>query len=555
MLSQLSVKNLAVVEQLDLSFDSGMSTVTGETGAGKSILLQALSLALGARADSNLVRHGKNKADISAAFTVDQNQQVQSFLADHSLEDEGECILRRVLTSDGRSKAFINGSSAPLSIVRKIGDLLIDMHGQNEHQLLLRPDQQLFVLDGFAQLESDKAQLNRIVREHKELDEKINQLLNNQDIIEQQQALYLHQLEELNDAILNQGELDTIESDFKISANVQSITEKTANVLNQLEQDSGVNAQLLSLSSVLSDALEMDDKLQTGFELINSAQVQTQEAIYELTQYLGKLSVSDQSTQEIEERISELYVLGRKHNCPIQSLLNVRDQLTEKLEEIGGGSTSIEEMRLQLDLIDKRYQSNAQALSVSRSKKAKELSLLVTEAMQVLGMPGSEFKVGLNAKIEGVHLGGNESVEFLVKTNMGQDFKPLKKVASGGELSRISLAISVVGSDSEYTPTLIFDEVDVGISGAVAEVVGKKLQDLSKNYQIICITHLAQVAAFGHQHLQVSKYQKNDTVQTTVLQLSETQRVEEIARILGGATITDKARLAAEEMISGSQAT
>lgn len=554
MLSQLSVKNLAVVEQLDLSFDSGMSAVTGETGSGKSILLQALSLALGARADSNLVRHGKNKADISAAFIVDQNQQVQSFLASHSLEDDGECILRRVFTSDGRSKAFINGSSVPLSIVRKIGDLLIDMHGQNEHQLLLRPDQQLFVLDGFAQLESDKAQLNRIVREHKELDEKINQLLNNQDIIEQQQALYSHQLEELNDAMLSQGELDTIESDFKISANVQSITEKTANVLNQLEQDSGTNAQLLSLSSTLSDALEMDDKLQTGFELINSAQVQTQEAIYELTQYLSKLSVSDQSAQEMEERISELYVLGRKHNCPIQSLLNVRDQLTAKLEEIGGGSTSIEEMRLQLDLIDKRYQSNAQALSVARSKKAKELSLLVTEAMQVLGMPGSEYKVGLNAKIKGVHLGGNESVEFLVKTNMGQDFKPLKKVASGGELSRISLAISVVGSDSEYTPTLIFDEVDVGISGAVAEVVGKKLQDLSKNYQIICITHLAQVAAFGHQHLQVSKCQQGDTVQTTVQQLSEAQRVEEVARILGGATITDKARLAAEEMISGSQA-
>ena len=553
MLSQLSVKNLAVVEKLDLSFESGMSAVTGETGAGKSILLQALSLALGVRADSNLVRHGKDKADISAAFSVDQNKTIQTFLAEHSLDDEGECILRRVITSDGRSKAFINGSSVPLSIVRAMGDLLIDMHGQNEHQLLLRADQQLQLLDGFAQLESDKNTLNVIVREHKALYQKISHLMDNQDIIEQQQALYLHQLKELDEAMLNQEELDTIEADFKISANAQAIIEKTSGVLNQLEEESGANAQLLSLSSALSEALEIDNKLQVGFDLINSAQVQTQEAVYELTQYLSKLSSNDQSAQEMEDRISELYALGRKHHCPIEELLNTKEQLEAKLDEIGGGSNSINEMSQQLKTIEKRYQTQAKTLSKTRIKQAQILSTLVTEAMQVLGMPGSEFMVGLNEKADGVHLNGNESVEFLVKTNMGQDFKLLKKVASGGELSRISLAISVVGSDSEYTPTLIFDEVDVGISGAVAEVVGKKLQDLSKNYQILCITHLAQVAAFGRQHLQVSKIQHESGVQTTVEQLSKTQRVEEVARILGGTIITDKARLAAEEMIASSQ--
>ncbi|SMN16108.1 DNA repair protein RecN [uncultured Candidatus Thioglobus sp.] len=554
MLSQLSVKNLAVVETLDLSFEPGMSTVTGETGAGKSILLQALSLSLGVRADSNLVRHGKDKADVSAAFSVDQNQAVQRFLAEHSLEDEGECILRRVITSDGRSKAFINGSSSPLSIVRELGDLLIDMHGQNEHQLLLRPDQQLQLLDGFAQLETDKSALNSIVKEYKALADKIDQLSNNQDLIERQQALYSHQLKELNEAMLNQDELDSIEADFKISANAQTITEKTSNVLAQLEAESGANAQLLSLSASLSEALEMDEKLKMGFELISSAQVQTQEAVYELTQYLSKLSTNEQSAAEMEERISELYGLARKHDCQIEALLTARDQIEQKLDEIGGGANSIEEMSGQLLEINDRYQLKAQILTKARIKKSQELSNLVTEAMQVLGMPGSEFKVGLNEKPNGVHLNGNESVEFLVKTNMGQEFSLLKKVASGGELSRISLAISVVGSDSEYTPTLIFDEVDVGISGAVAEVVGKKLQDLAKNYQIICITHLAQVAAFGHQHLQVSKVQQDDSVQTTVIQLTDDQRVEEVARIVGGATITDKARLAAEEMISASRA-
>ena len=554
MLSQLSVKNLAVVERLDLSFEPGMSAVTGETGAGKSILLQALGLALGVRADSNLVRHGKDKADISAAFALEHNQTVQDFLTEHALEDEGECILRRVISSDGRSKAFINGNSVPLSTVRNVGDLLLDIHGQNEHQLLLRPDQQMRLLDGFAQLDADKQALNEVVVAHKSLNEKVNNLLNNQDIIEQQQALYSHQLEELNEAMLDQDELNTIEANFKTSANAQAITEKTSSVLSQLESEAGANAQLLALSSQLSEALEMDDRLQAGFELLSSAQVQTQEVVYELTQYLSQLSTDEQSAQEMEDRISELYALGRKHNCAIEELLEVRDQLTLKLEEIGGGANSIDEMSEQLDALAKKYQHKANKLSKARQVKADELSQRVSEAMQVLGMPGSEFKVGLNEKSDGVHLNGHESVEFLVKTNMGQDFKALKKVASGGELSRISLAISVVSSDSEYTPTLIFDEVDVGISGAVAEVVGRKLQELAQHYQIICITHLAQVASFGHQHLRVSKSQNEEGAQTTVEQLDHKQRTEEVARILGGATITDKARVAAAEMIASSQA-
>ncbi|MDC1104775.1 DNA repair protein RecN [Candidatus Thioglobus sp.] len=553
MLSQLSVKNLAVVERLDLSFEPGMSTVTGETGAGKSILLQALGLALGVRADSNLVRHGKDKADISAAFALEHNQTVQDFLSEHSLEDEGECILRRVITSDGRSKAFINGNSVPLSTVRDVGDLLLDIHGQNEHQLLLRPDQQMKLLDGFAQLEADKQALNEVVKAHKTLSEKVNNLLNNQDIIEQQQALYLHQVEELNEAMLDQDELNTIEANFKTSANSQAINEKTSGVLNQLESEAGANAQLLMLSSQLSEALEMDDRLQVGVELLSSAQVQTQEAVYELTQYLSRLSTDEQSAQEMEERISELYSLGRKHQCQIEELITVRDQLTIKLEDIGGGANSIDEMNSQLEVLATQYQNKVQKFSKARNAKADELSRLVTEAMQVLGMPGSEFKVGLNEKPDGVHLNGHESIEFLVTTNMGQAFKPLKKVASGGELSRISLAISVVSSDSEYTPTLIFDEVDVGISGAVAEVVGRKLQELAKNYQIICITHLAQVAAFGHQHLRVSKVQNTQGAQTTVEQLEDEQRVDEVARILGGATVTDKARVAAAEMIASSR--
>ncbi len=552
MLSQLSVKNLAVVEKLDLDFLSGMSSVTGETGAGKSILLQALNLTLGRRGDSTLVRHGKDKAEVSAVFDVANQKKVQHYLQDQSLEDEGECILRRIISSDGRSKAFVNGVSVPLSTLKGVGELLIDMHGQNEHQLLLRPDQQRELLDTYAQSSETCAQLNTIVAQYNAVSHQIDELSSNQDLKQQQQTLLQHQLKELEEAALTQDELDHIESDFKTQANAASLIEKTTTILAQLEQESGVNEQLNSLSYELSLAAETDEKLSPISALLSGAQVQTQESVYELTHYLSNLSVDEQTTAELEARLSELHDLSRKHNCQITQLIAARDKVANELDSIGGAGASLDALQAQKEKLSGQYQAQAELLSSTRAEKATHLSNAVTEAMQVLGMPGSEVKVDLPSKTTGVHYNGNEGVDFLVKTNMGSDFKPLKKVASGGELSRISLAISVVSSDSEYTPTLIFDEVDVGISGAVAQVVGQKLKQLSEHYQVICITHLAQVASFGHQHLRVSKAQQDDGAQTTVEQLSADERVSEVARILGGATITDKARKAAEEMIKQS---
>ena len=552
MLSQLSVKNLAVVEKLDLDFSSGMSTVTGETGAGKSILLQALNLTLGMRGDSTLVRHGKNKAEVSAVFDVSKHQKIQNYLEDQSLEDEGECILRRIINSDGRSKAFVNGASVPLSTLKGVGELLIDMHGQSEHQLLLRPDQQRELLDAYAQSSHICAQLNRIVAQYNTVNNQIDELNSNQDLKQQQQTLLQHQLQELEVADLTQDELDHIESDFKTQANAASLIEKTSEILAKLEQESGVNEQLNSLSYELGLAAETDDNLAPISALLSSAQVQTQESVYELTNYLSSLSVDEQTTADLEARLSELYDLARKHNCQITQLIIARDKVADELDSIDGAVASISSLQEQKEKFSEQYQTQAKRLSEARTETATHMSNAVTETMQVLGMPGSEIKVDLPSKVSGIHYNGNESVDFLVKTNMGSDFKALKKVASGGELSRISLAISVVSSNSEYTPTLIFDEVDVGISGAVAEVVGQKLKQLSKNYQVICITHLAQAASFGHQHLRVSKSQQDDGVQTTVEQLSRDERVNEVARILGGATITDKALKAAEEMVKQS---
>ena len=554
MLSQLSVKNLAVVEKLELDFKPGMSVVTGETGAGKSILLQALNLSLGQRGDSSLVRHGKDKAEVSAVFEVADHASIQNYLKDQSLDEDGECILRRVIGRDGRSRAFVNGVSVPLSTLKGVGELLIDMHGQNEHQLLMRPNQQQELFDSYANCDAACTQLNALVAQYRQTTEQIESLIAGQDSKQQQQDFLQHQYQELEDASLTQEELDHIESDYKKQANAAGLIEKVSNVLNQLESDLGVNSQLNHLSYELNLAAEDDEKILPISTLLSSAQVQVQESVYELNHYLSSLSVDEQTTEQLEARLAELHDLARKHNCQITELIATQQKFAQDLDEVGDISATLDDLKDQQKQLLNQYQTQANKLSSARKKQAKLLSKLVTETMQVLGMPGSEFMLELTDKQAGVHYNGNETISFMVKTNMGSEFKALKKVVSGGELSRISLALSVVSSDSEYTPTLIFDEVDVGISGAVAEVVGQKLKQLSKHYQVICITHLAQVASFGHQHLRVSKTQNNEGAQTQVSSLTNSQRVDEVARILAGATITEKTRVAAEEMINKASA-
>ncbi|MBE8158837.1 MAG: DNA repair protein RecN, partial [Betaproteobacteria bacterium] len=388
-----------------------------------------------------------------------------------------------------------------------------------------------------------------LVGEHKNLKTKIDNIRQNQATALQQQELFAHQLEELKQAQLSQNELNNIEADFKISANSQALTAEISEILEQLESETGANIQLPNLSHKLSAALAMDKKLAPAAALLSSAQLQTQEAVYELENYLNALTIDEEASSNMESRISEFHELGRKHNCKIQDLLIVQADLKKQLDEIALGADSLDELCAQLDALEGNYKTQAAALSNARTSSAAQLSVQVSQTMRLLGMPASEFKIDLVSKPDGVHLNGAEAAQFLVKTNLGQDFKLLNKIVSGGELSRISLAIAVVGSNSQLAPTLIFDEVDVGISGAVAEVVGRRLQELSATYQVICITHLAQVAAFARQHLRVSKTQNETGAQTAVEQLSEAEKVDEIARILGGSVITEKTRHAAAEML------
>ncbi|MDC1417428.1 DNA repair protein RecN [Candidatus Thioglobus sp.] len=552
MLEHLHVKNLVVVEDLSVEFKSGMTVVTGETGAGKSILIQALSLVAGGRSDSSLVRKGASKAEIVATFSLNSGTELQTFLEGLDLENENECILRRVIASDGKSRSYVNGSNVPLSTLKDIGSFLIDMHGQNEHQLLLRANHHRLLLDDYAGTQKQCEEVNNIVHNYQAVKNEVEDLQNNNSLLAAQKELITHQLNELIQAEMTQDELDNIEDDYKVSTNASELVEKISKIIDSLDNESGVNNVLIESENIVNQSKELDSRLDTIHSLLASAQLQVQEGIYDLTDYLGKISSQEDNSVQLSSRINELHELGRKHNCQIQGLLEAQSTLQENLNMLGSSSDKIEELLLAQSKLEKEYYAKSKLLSAERVIASKSLSKEVTSLMQKLGMPGSEITFSINSSEGSVRLNGMEEIIILTKTNAGQDFKPLGKVASGGELSRISLALSVVTSKTELTPSVVFDEVDVGISGSVAEIVGQMLKKLSNRYQIICVTHLAQVAAQGQDHMKVVKTQKNGSTFTQVASLSPKERTDEVARILGGITISDKTRIAAEEMINSS---
>ena len=552
MLDQLFVKNLVVVQELNIEFKNGMTVVTGETGAGKSIIIQALGLVVGGRSDASLVRDGASKAEIVATFSIDIEDRLQSLLENLDLENGTECILRRVISADGKSRSYVNGSNVPLSTLRDIGGYLIDMHGQNEHQLLLRSNQHRILLDDYAITQDLCEEVNSTVYQYQQIQNEIEDLTKNNELLLTQKELLSHQLNELLQIGMTQDELDSIEDEYRVSVNASLLVEKISKILESLDNDSGVNNILIDGERSVEQSRELDSRLDSIQSLLSSAQVQVQESIYDLTDYLNKIGGIEDNSAELTARINILHELGRKHNCQIQELLGVQTNLQAQLDDLGSSNAKLEELIIKQNQFENNYYSKSQLLSDKRLAASKSLSKKVTDIMQNLGMPGSEIDFSIKPLKNSIRLNGMEEIIIHVKTNTGQDLKPLNKVASGGELSRISLALSVVTSNSELIPSIVFDEVDVGISGSVAEIVGQMLKKLSTHYQIICVTHLAQVAAQGKEHLKVVKIQKNGATFTQVTDLSLSQRTEEVARILGGITISEKTRVAAEEMIKSS---
>ena len=552
MLDQLFVKNLVVIQELNIEFKNGMTVVTGETGAGKSIIIQALSLVVGGRSDASLVRDGASKSEIVATFSIDIEDRLQSLLENLDLENGTECILRRVISADGKSRSYVNGSNVPLSTLRDIGGYLIDMHGQNEHQLLLRSNQHRILLDDYAITQDLCEEVNSTVYKYQQIQNEIEDLTKSNELLSTQKELLSHQLNELLQIDTTQDELDSIEDDYRVSVNASLLVEKISKILESLDHESGVNNILIDGERSVEQSKEVDSRLDSIQSLLSSAQVQVQESIYDLTDYLNKIGGIEDNSAELTARINILHELGRKHNCQIQELLSVQTNLQAQLDDLGSSNDKLEELLIKQNQCEKNYYSKSKLLSEKRLTASKSLSKKVTDIMQNLGMPGSEIDFSIKPLRNSIRLNGMEEIIIHVKTNTGQELKPLNKVASGGELSRISLALSVVTSNSELIPSIVFDEVDVGISGSVAEIVGQMLKKLSTHYQIICVTHLAQVAAQGKEHLKVVKIQKNGATFTHVTDLSLSQRTEEVARILGGITISDKTRIAAEEMIKSS---
>ena len=556
MLQTISLRDFVIVDQLELDFTSGFTVLTGETGAGKSILLDALSLVLGERSDSSQIREGASRAEISALFRIDP-EQIEHFNQwldgqGFPLDDGGQSLLlKRIIDSNGRSRAFINGSVATVTQLREAGDQLVDIHGQHAHQLLLKGGAQRELLDrhaGLLPLASEVAQIFKTLSDSRR---RLEQAENAGQDIERERERLEWQLEELSELSPVEGEWSSIQSEHARLANGAKLIGGCQEVIETLsETDNSVESILSKACGSISALAEHDPALQNISEALDSAQIQLDEAIHGLNRYLQKIDLDPARLEVIEERMQALHGAARKYRTEVDELPKLLIDTQERLDALTA-SQNMEAIREKVKAEEAAYQKIAKQLSQKRSKAATELGKLVTEAMQDLSMAGGQLEIALSPLNEGGS-NGLEQIEFLVAGHAGSTPRSLAKVASGGELARISLAISVITSKASFTPTLIFDEVDAGIGGAVAETVGKLLHQLGQSHQILCVTHLPQVAAQGNHHLKVSKSQSADKTVSQVQALGRSERVEEVARMLGGATITDTTRRHARELLGQS---
>ena len=553
MLQTLSLRDFVIVDQLELDFSSGFTVLTGETGAGKSILLDALGLVLGERADGSQIREGSNRAEISALFRIapEQVKHFNDWLDEQGFpsEDNGQSLLlKRTIESNGRSRAFINGSVATVSQLKEAGDQLVDIHGQHAHQLLLKTGAQRQLLDRHA---NHMDLLNEVSLSFKKLHDSrrlLEQAENAGQDVERERERLEWQLQELSELAPQEGEWATVQSEHARLANGAKIIsgcQETIDVLS--DADNSVESILSKICINMSALAQHDAALSDISQALESAQIQIDEAVHSLNRYLQKLDLDPARLQEIEERMQALHNAARKYRTEVDELPKLLNETVDHLDALTA-SQNIDTLREKVKAEEASYLNLAKQLSQQRSKAAQDLGKQITSAMQDLSMAGGQLEIVLNPLAEGGTY-GLEQVEFLVAGHAGSTPRSLAKVASGGELARISLAISVITSKASFTPTLIFDEVDAGIGGAVAETVGKLLRQLGQSHQILCVTHLPQVAAQGNHHLKVSKSQSADKTISQVSPLGRSERVEEIARMLGGATITDTTRRHARELL------
>lgn len=552
MLTHIHIRDFAIIDQLDLELHQGMTALTGETGAGKSILLDAIGLVLGDKADSSSIRHGAEKAEITLTVDISYTPHARQWLEDKSLDsDEDECILRRVIAANGKSRAFINGSPVTLTLIRELGEQMVDIHGQHEHQSLMKKEAQRQMLDDFA---GNDALLNatRTSWKHwKQLDERLYTLSSENQQHQERIDLLRFQTQELENLALEQDEMLTLDEELNRLANaeqLQSVSEQSYQQLYDAEPSlySNLSQQIQDITPLTA----LDSRLEAPLELLNSARIQLQEAAYLLRDYTREPELDPQRLQWVESRIADIRSIARKHRMEPEQLHEYLQQLQSELNTLDSDDYDIEAVQQQLNRAADDYRQQAGKLSEKRSKAAKKLSAGVSKAMQELGMQGGRFEIQVTTNDNAPFSAhGTDQIEFVVSANPGQPLKPLTKVASGGELSRISLAIQIIAAQKLTLPALIFDEVDTGIGGGIAEVVGTQLRALSHNRQVLCVTHLPQVASQAHQHYLISKSKAKTSTSTHIRQLDYASRVEEIARMIGGIEITSATRTLAAEML------
>lgn len=548
MLRHLSIRDFVIVAALDLEFDSGFTVFSGETGAGKSILIDALALALGERADASVVRTGSGRADISAEFTP--HDRVARWLDEHAFDADDTVMLRRVVDANGRSRAFINGTSATLAQLREVGEMLVDIHGQHAHQLLMRADAQRELFDTHAGLAADAAAVARGYRAWRDATHAIDAAQAHERERQLEREKLAWQLAELDKLAPQPGEWDEITAEHKRLTHSANLIDGVQGALGAIsESDDAMLTQLGAIVSRLRSLAEYDPALNDALASLEPAEIQLQEASYSLSHYAQRLDLDPDRLAQVETRLDALHSTARKFRLPPETLHDEHEARRAQLAELDAAA-DLSALQAVADKAKQAYLADAQKLSKARAQAAKALGVAVTTGMQELSMAGGSFEVALVPLAEGgAH--GLEQVEFRVAGHAGVPLRPLAKVASGGELARISLALAVIASAASPTPTLIFDEVDTGIGGGVAEVVGRLLHQLGQMRQVLCVTHLPQVAARGDHHFQVAKGEDGEGgIVSTVVPLDRASRIEEVARMLGGLEITATTRKHAKEMLT-----
>lgn len=547
MLRTLHLRDFVIVDQAELHFDAGFTVFSGETGAGKSILIDALSLVLGARSDARFVREGCKKTDISALFSAPKT--LIQWLEDQSLEtDHDELVLRRVIDQQGRSKAYINGIPATLAQLKELGEHLVDIHGQHAHQSLLQPASQRALLDtqGGHNALADDVQLHW--QNWQAAKRQLARVLEQTDKLNEERDRLEWQTSELERLGLQEGEWETLTTEHHRLAHAQSLIENANRALEALDNDEqGARHFLNFAAQQMEQMLRHDEAVRSLYETLESARIATAETVSDLNAYLDRIDLDPERLAQAEQRMSAIFELARKFRIEPENIPEFQTDIQQKLKE-ASANADISHLERDVETHYAHYLKAAKTLSKARAKAAQTMSEQVTDAMQTLAMKGGRFEISRNPGGETAH--GLENIEFLVSGHTGSTPRPLAKVASGGELARISLALSVIASQAARVPTLIFDEVDSGVGGAVAEVVGQLLKSLGQQHQVLCVTHLPQVAAYGHQHYRVSKRVEQNKTKSTIELLAPTDRVDEVARMLGGLEITDTTIRHAKEMLA-----